>query len=67
MECHEPITKQNQISKNMTKFLQSNCDMCDSSPCIMICKQGVETSHNILEKPVRKIPTRRNLRNQIIS
>ena len=25
--------------KNMTKFTQSYCDMCDGSPCAMICKQ----------------------------
>ena len=58
MECLETITKQNQISKNITKFLQSNCDMCNSSPCVMVCEQGVEKSHNILEKSVQKKPTK---------
>ena len=58
MECHEPITKQNQISKNISKFHQSSCDMCNSSPCVMVCEQGVEKSHNILEKSVRKKPTK---------
>ena len=58
MECHGPITKQNQITMNKTEFLQSNCDMCDSSPCIMICKQEVEKSHNILEKTVQNQTTK---------
>ena len=41
----------------MTKFLLSNCDTCDSSPCVMVCEQGVEKSQDILEKTVRKKPT----------
>ena len=28
--------------------------MCDSSPCIMVCKQGVKKSHNIFEDTVQK-------------
>ena len=67
IECHEPIVKRNQISKNIIKFLQSGCDMCDKSPCVMVCEQGVEKAHNILEKTKgkknNKIP---NLWNQIM-
>ena len=51
----------------MTKFLQSNCDMCDNSPCVMVCEQGVEKSHNILERTKgKKNNLSQNLRNQII-
>ena len=32
--------------------------MCDSSPCIMVCEQEVEKSHNILEKKVRNKSTK---------
>ena len=58
MECHEPITKQNQITRNITKFTQSNCDMFDTSPCVIVCKQKVQTSHIIFEKGTRKKPTK---------
>ena len=57
MECHESITKRNQITKNMTKHIQSS-DMCDSSPCVMVCEQGVEKSHNMLEKTIQSKPTK---------
>ena len=50
IECHEPITKQNSMARNITKLTQSNCDMCSSLPCIMVCKQKVQMSHVILEK-----------------
>ena len=60
MECHEPIKKRKPIARTSTKFIQSNCDMCDSSPCVMVCEYGVEKSHNILEKK-QKTHTKTNI------
>ena len=62
MECHEPIKKRRPITRTSTKFIQSNCDMCDSSPCVMVCEYEVEKSHNILEKTIRK----KNNKNQYL-
>ena len=68
MECHEPIQKLKPISRTINKFTQnSNCDMCNSSPCVMVCEHEVEKSHNILEKIIRKKNNKnQNLWNQIM-
>ena len=67
MECHEPINKRKKISRTFNKFIQSNCDMCSSPSCVMVCEHVVEKSHNILEKSIRKKNNKnQNLRNQII-
>ena len=47
----------------MTKLIQSSGNMCDSSPCVIVCEQWVEKSHNTLEKTVQNKP---KLRNQIM-
>ena len=54
MECHEPITKRNQIIRIITKFTQSNCDMCVCSPCVIVCEQNAQTSHIKHEKGTQK-------------
>ena len=54
MECHEPINKRKTISRTLTKFTQSSCDMCSGPSCVMVCEHVVEKSHNILEKSIRK-------------
>ena len=45
MICHEAIMKQKQITRNIGKFIQVNCDMCSCSPCVIVCEEGVEKSH----------------------
>ena len=35
--------------------------MCDSSPCVMVCEQGVEKSHKILEETVQNKPAKTEL------
>ena len=47
---------EDQYTGNVSKYNQGNYDMCSSSPCIMIYKQGVEKSHITLEKATRKKP-----------
>ena len=53
MECTKSITKQITITINISKFIQGNCDMCGSSPCVMVLKK----SNITLEKSTQKKTT----------